>query len=103
LNIVGTGLANLTSQFVAFVLLIYYTRQQDEIKPALISPDSRIFKHIKEYMALGIPSYIMMASDWWVWEFMILISGWLGVQQQASCIVIMLIVSTAYMVAIGLD
>ena len=45
----------------------------------------------------------MVASDWWVWELMILISGYLGVVEQASCILIMNIVALCYMVAIGFE
>ena len=58
---------------------------------------------IREYVCVAIPSFIMIASDWWVWEFMILISGYIGVVQQASCIIIMNIVAFAYMVAMGLE
>ena len=54
-------------------------------------------------MALAIPSTISLVLDWWVWELMVLISGYLGVVEQASCILIMQICALSYQVAIGLE
>ena len=54
-------------------------------------------------MKLAVPSTIMITLDWWVWEFMILISGLLGVKEQAACILIMNIVSLAVMIGFGLE
>jgi multidrug resistance protein, MATE family len=56
-----------------------------------------------EYFSIGIPSTIMLCLDWWVWELLILISGYLGVHEQATNIVIMNIILIAYMVTMGLE
>jgi len=32
------------------------------------------------YMSLALPATLMLVLDWWIWEFMVLISGYLGVQ-----------------------
>ena len=60
------------------------------------------------YLKLAVPSAFMVSIDWWTWELMILISGWIrpeeeGKISQAACITIMNIVASAYMVAMGLE
>ena len=55
----------------------------------MILPDKRVFTDFKEYFALAIPSTIMVTLDWWIWEFMVLISGWLSVEEQAATVVLM--------------
>jgi hypothetical protein len=41
---------------------------------------------------MGIPTTVMMCLDWWVWELMILTSGYLGTNAQASQVVMMNII-----------
>ena len=45
----------------------------------------------------------MLCLDWWVWELLILISGWLGTHEQATNIVIMNIILITYMLTMGLE
>ena len=45
----------------------------------------------------------MLTLDWWVWELMTLIAGYLGTKEQAVTIVIMQIVGLAYMLAYALE
>jgi MATE family multidrug resistance protein len=41
-------------------------------------PDRRVMEDLKPYFRIAIPSTVMLCLDWWVWELLILISGWLG-------------------------
>lgn len=66
-------------------------------------PDRRVFEDLKQYMKIGIPSTVMLCLDWWVWELLILISGWLGTHEQATNIVIMNIILITYMLTMGLE
>ena len=45
----------------------------------------------------------MVALDWWVWEFMVLISGVIGVQEQAATVVLMNLVALMYQFATGFE
>jgi hypothetical protein len=51
------------------------------MQEALVSPDRRVIEDLKPYMAVALPSVIMIALDWWAWELLILIGGWLGVPE----------------------
>ena len=84
-------------------MLLVFTYLQEDLMEAWLAPDMRIFIGLKSYFSLAIPSTISLVLDWWVWELMVLISGYLGVVEQASCILIMQICALSYQVAIGLE
>jgi len=56
-----------------------FTYKQEDLREAWIMPDYRVFSGVTAYVRLAVPSTIMMCLEWWVWEVMVLISGWLGV------------------------
>ena len=101
MGITGIGLANVCTQLIIFVLLVSYTNMQTDIQEAIFYPDSRTYNDLKTYFSLAIPSTMMLCLDWWVWELMVLISGYLGVDEQAATIVVMNVVSLAYMFIMG--
>ena len=103
MEIAGLAYANMLSTTIIFILLMTFTYRQPELRDAWILPDRRIFNGLGDYIGLAIPMTIMICLDWWVWEFMILMSGYLGVVDQASQIIIMHIVALAYMVSIGFE
>ena len=102
-GIAGTGYANVLNQFVQFCLLVILTNIEEDMQEAIVPADSRMLNGLWSYAKLGVPSTIMICLDQWCWELMIIMTGYLGVDNQASQIVLMNIVSTCYMVAIGLE
>ena len=54
-----------------------------------------------EYLKIAFPSMVMICSDWWVWEFMCLISGWLGVDEQAATVILMNLIVFIYLISMG--
>jgi hypothetical protein len=37
-----------------------------------------------EYLALGVPLAMMLCLEWWAFEAMVLMSGYIGVDAQAT-------------------
>lgn len=44
-------------------------------------PDSRMFTNIGQYLVLGVPSAAMMCLEWWAYEVMTLMAGYIGVNE----------------------
>jgi MATE family multidrug resistance protein len=103
LGILGTGYSSACSFLVTFLALIYFSFQQKEIQETMVWPDRRIFLGLREYLQIAIPSMLMIFLDWWVWELMILLSGYLSVPEQAAQIVLMNIKSFLYMFGLGME
>jgi Na+-driven multidrug efflux pump len=45
----------------------------------------------------------MLALSWFTWEFMVLISGYIGVKEQAATVIIMNIVGLLYSFGLGFN
>ena len=105
LDIVGTGLGNLITGIILFFAVHFWCTRQDDLKDAVKWPTREAFEWagIWKYLKIGGPTTVMICLDWWVWELMILISGTFDEHQQAAQIIIMHIVASAYMAAIGLE
>lgn len=61
-----------------------YALFQDDIKEAMILPDTRIFEDLGAYFCLGLPSAVMIVLDQWAYEFLILLAGIWTVEEQAA-------------------
>ena len=66
---------------IIFIALLTFTARQNDIQAALIPFDRRAYQDLKQYFVLAFPGYVMISLEWWAWEFMVLISGLLGVEQ----------------------
>jgi MATE family multidrug resistance protein len=103
LDIIGIGIAVLITECIVFGLLLGFTHYLKDLQNALIRPDSRVFEDLRTYLSIALPSYVMQALDNWIWELMVLISGYLGVQEQAATIIIMQIVVVSYLCSTGFE
>jgi len=81
MGIVGIGYANVCSQIIVYAMLLIFTYYQEHLREAWIWPDATVVKAMGSYFALALPSTFCLVLDWWVWELMVLISGYLGVTQ----------------------
>lgn len=82
MGITGTGIALIITNTIIFLSQILYSIYLiPEISVCNQWPDSRTynFEGIKSYMRIGFPSMVMTCLDWWVFELMVLMSGWLYV------------------------
>ena len=53
-------------------------------------------------MKLGFPIILIMCSNWWAFEILLVICGRLGVDQQAAYVILQTIISQLYMTALGM-
>ena len=64
--------------------ILIYSSCIPEISEAKFLPEKRTFRGIGQYLALGIPSTMMLCLEWWAFEAMVLMSGYIGVDAQAT-------------------
>ena len=51
---------------------------------------------LKQYWSLGWPSSLMISLDIWVWELLVLISGYFGVLAQDATLIVMNVILITY-------
>jgi len=103
LGIVGIGIANVCSSTVQLVALLLFTHAQPDFQEALYIPSLRQVCQVYDYITLAIPGTLMLMLDWGAFEILVLISGLIGVNDQAACILVMNIVLLAYIFSEGFD
>jgi MATE family multidrug resistance protein len=53
-------------------------------------------------LSLGIPSAMMLCLEWWAFEVMTLLAGYIGVDEMAAQVIIMNVLALVFMIAVGL-
>lgn len=74
----------------------------EEIKEAVQYPNSNTFTGIYEYLSLGIPSAMMLCLEWWAFEAMAIMAGYVGVNEQACMIILLNILGLMFFLSLGL-
>lgn len=103
LGIAGTGYASSLSNLTVYISLLVYTSQIEHIQEAVQMPNSRTFQGIGEYLSLGIPSAMMLCLEWWAFEAMAVMSGYVGVKEQAAMIILLNIIGLMFFLSLGLQ
>ena len=64
-------------------------------------PNAAAFRDWGSYMEFAIPSVLTLCSDWWAIEIIVFISGYLGVIQQASFVILVSMGAQLAQVTVG--
>ena len=69
-----------------------------------ITPDKRVFQAsgLLQFFWLTLPNFLITVLDFFMWESMTLASGMLGVEEQASQVILLNMTIMAYMVSYGI-
>ena len=84
LGIQGIGIACSLSNLLIYVGNLIYPAFITEISDAVFLPNRHSFRGFRQYFEIGIPSCLILCLEWWAFEAMTLISGYLGVDSQAA-------------------
>ena len=101
MGIQGVGLAGSISNGLIYAFLLVYTWCSEEIREAISLPNKHAFQEICQYLKLGIPSAMMLCLEWWAFEVICIMVGYIGVDEQAANVVIFQIVAFLFMIALG--
>ena len=82
-GIVGTGYASSITNLINYACLLLISILDSEVRQTIVFPDKRSFNGIKGYLMIGAPVVFMSAIEFWVYDIMILMAGYVGVQAQA--------------------
>lgn len=61
------------------------------------------FTGLREYLGYGIPSMLMLVLEIWAFEAMLVMSGFLGVDEQSANVVLMNTVGLVFMTCLGVS
>lgn len=77
----GTGIASAITNSIIYLIVLVYTACLPEIKEVNTLPNRKTFANIGQYLVLGVPTAAMMCLEWWAYEVMTLMAGYIGVNE----------------------
>jgi MATE family multidrug resistance protein len=90
------------STHVMTVVLIALSLYHPSVQRTLQPLDGRALQEWKEFIVLGLPGTIMLCSEWWAFECLMLLATFLGTPQVAAQAIILQISSIVFMVPLGI-
>jgi MATE family multidrug resistance protein len=99
----GIALAAIISNFFNFVLMTVFFWSLDDMQEAFVLPNQDAIDSLKEYMEVSVPNVIMCCLDYWAYEMMTIVSGTIGVEQQAGQVILMNMSEMSFMIGMGLQ
>jgi MATE family multidrug resistance protein len=89
MGISGIGLATLITFTTQASAMLIYANMVPELKEALyLAPSQDLFSGWGQYLAYSLPNVAMVCAEWWAFELITLMAGWVGVVEQAVCVVL---------------
>ena len=83
----GVVLARGISYSAYIVMLLIYMKYSQCCKDTIVAPSMNIFKGVKEYLSVALPSLVMNCLEWWGFEIMNIISARIGVAEMAANVI----------------
>ena len=78
-DVEGLGYAVSVTQFINLVFTVCYSNCLPSIKEAIHLPNASSLQGWGEYLRLGIPTMLIECSDWWAFEILLVLAGFIGV------------------------
>lgn len=103
LGIAGLGMANSCCMAVMYFALLNYSNRVEKLRGVVPWPSTKTFEDLGEFLYMGIPSALMIGLEWWAFEVMTIMSGWIGVSEQAANIVLMNIAAFLFCLPMGMN
>ena len=103
LDVVGLSCASLVSFSTQFICLLILTWCRKSVQEALHFPNATSFRDWGSFIDLALPAVLNSCSDWWAFEILIFVSGYVGVAHQAAFVILQSITSQIFMVPFGIS
>ena len=103
MGIKGVGLSIGLANLMIFTGLNIYPLCVKEARGAMRLPTWAAFRNLKEYLRKGVPLSLMIFVEWLAFEFLILMSGALGVAEQATQTIVLNTTILFFGVVVGIQ
>jgi MATE family multidrug resistance protein len=103
LGVKGASIATGITYLILFVFLNVYASGIAEIKESWFFPNRDSIRHLGQFLKLGVPAALMFSLEWWVYEILTLMSGYISVEATAAEIILVNINGLLFMIPYGIS
>ena len=83
-DIVGVSISSSLTYFSLFCFIHIYLSYRHDLKEMWFWPDKNTYNDLLPYLKLAIPGALMLCAEWWTFEILVFISGYLNVAYTAT-------------------
>lgn len=88
-SIFGVSLATIITYFLNFAIITLYCMYDKEVKESFFFFTKESFKQVGGYLKVGIPSLTMLCLEWWSFEVLAFMAGYISVDATAAHVVVL--------------
>jgi len=94
--------------YISGICVFFFARGFPELQKTLIWMDMDVLKSVLEYdkcyefIMLGIPGMAMLCSEWWAYEILTVLAGFIGTEAVAAQAILFQMVTLAFMLPLGM-
>jgi MATE family multidrug resistance protein len=72
------------------------------LKQSWFFPNRDSFTGLWDYLKIGVPSAALLCLEWWSFELMTLLAGYISVEAMAAQVILLNISMTFFMIPLGI-
>ena len=103
LDVGGLGMATMITYLVMWVFTDGYACYVPECRKALHWPNRETLRGWSEYLAIALPSTVLMLAEGWAFNVLGIMAGLISVTDQAVCTILFQLIAVMFMVPNGLQ
>jgi len=104
LGIEGSGIATAFTFLVQLIVVTIYPYFVADIKNSLVSLTMKdCFTGWSEYLAISAPATLMVCAEWWCFEIMIILSGYVGLPDEGAQVILLSMLALLFRIALGMQ
>jgi multidrug resistance protein, MATE family len=101
MGLIGAGLALTVTNLCEYTAVTIISYSVPRIQEAMFLPSKESLRDWNEYLAVSVPATVMICAEWWSFEILAVISGYLGVQMLAANVILLNIMALMFMFPLG--
>jgi MATE family multidrug resistance protein len=103
LSIKGTAIATVITHTINLIAISIYMSHSNDLKEAWFFPNKHCFHGLYDYLKLGIASTLMLCLEWWCFEALALLSGYISVDATGAMVIVLNANYILFMFPVGLQ
>ena len=100
-DILGVSIATFITYFLNFAVITIYCRTNKEVKKSFFFFTKESFQELGPYLKIGIPSTTMLCMEWWSFEVLAIMAGYISVEATGAHVIVLNTHVVIIMVPIG--
>jgi MATE family multidrug resistance protein len=85
----GVACATIITYFLNLSLITIYFLVEKDVRKSFFFFTRKSFKDISSYLKIGIPSLIMLCLEWWSFEVLAIMAGYISLEATAAHVIVL--------------